>query len=60
MGERNIPLLDLYSTVTEHCGPVYKDCDWCRKHPCSFHYNMQGMDAQGKVIAQALKKMLAD
>ena len=58
MGERDIPLVDLYSVVTAHCGGVYTDCDWCRMHPCSYHYGPEGMDAQGKAVADALKKLL--
>ena len=36
MAARGVPVLDLYTLVTDHCGAVpYEDCDWCRKHPCS-------------------------
>jgi hypothetical protein len=35
-------VFDLYSTVTQHCGAVYNDCDICKAHPCSYHYNPKG------------------
>merc|ERR1712100_975164 len=59
MDEHSIPIVDLYSVVTAHCGSVYEDCDCCRLHPCSYHYAMPGMDAQGKAVADGLKKVLA-
>ena len=63
MTSKGIPLVDLYSTVTRHCGEVYTDCDICRAHPCSFHYNAGnatngGMDAQGAVVAAAFEANL--
>eukprot|EP00041_Stephanoeca_diplocostata_P021446 m.499893 g.499893 ORF g.499893 m.499893 type:complete len:285 (+) comp21828_c0_seq21:168-1022(+) len=58
MSTKNIPLVDLYSVVTQHCGKVYKDCDWCRMHPCSYHYNPTGEAAQAHVVAAALKTAL--
>ena len=45
-------------TVTDHCGDVYTDCDICRVHPCQYHYNPAGMDAQAKVIAAAFRANL--
>lgn len=45
-------------TVTDHCGEVYKDCDICRVHPCQYHYNPTGMDAQAKVVAAAFRANL--
>ena len=53
-----IPTLDLYSLVTDHCGKKYTDCDWCRKSPCSYHYNSPGMEAQSEAVAAAMRKML--
>ena len=56
MAARGVPVLDLYTLVTDHCGAVpYEDCDWCRKHPCSYHYNAEGMEAQAKAVAQAIR-----
>ena len=44
--------------MTDHCGEVYKDCDICRVHPCQYHYNPAGMDAQAKVVAAAFRANL--
>lgn len=44
--------------MTDHCGDVYTDCDICRVHPCQYHYNPAGMDAQAKVIAAAFRANL--
>jgi hypothetical protein len=58
--ELNLPYIDLYKVVVDHCGPVpYPDCDICRVHPCSYHYNAQGEALQAKVVAQAFRDMLA-
>jgi hypothetical protein len=35
----NIPIVDLYTVVTNVCGPVYTNCSICRVEPCSYHYN---------------------
>jgi hypothetical protein len=53
-----VPVFDLYGTVTAHCGHVYKDCDICRVHPCSFHYNAKGEALQAAVVSQAFKTLL--
>ena len=59
MAVRNVPVLDLYALVVDHCGPVpWTDCDWCRMHPCSYHYDLTGMNAQAAMIAGAIQKML--
>ena len=39
-------------------GKKYTDCDWCRKSPCSYHYNSPGMEAQSEAVAAAMRKML--
>lgn len=54
-----VDVVDLYATVTDHCGAVYTDCDVCRAHPCSFHYNDAGMNAQAAVVAGAIAAALA-
>ena len=54
-----VDVVDLYATVTAHCGAVYTDCDVCRAHPCSFHYNDAGMNAQAAVVAGAIAAALA-
>jgi hypothetical protein len=53
------PIVDLYGAVTAKCGAVYKDCAICRKHPCSFHYDDDGMNAQAAIVADAIKSALA-
>ena len=53
-----VPVFDLYGTVTAHCGHVYTDCDICRVHPCSFHYNAKGEALQAAVVSQAFKTLL--
>eukprot|EP01009_Symbiontida_sp_KSa7_P010110 NODE_919_length_722_cov_1398.246657_g710_i0.p1 GENE.NODE_919_length_722_cov_1398.246657_g710_i0~~NODE_919_length_722_cov_1398.246657_g710_i0.p1 ORF type:complete len:222 (+),score=57.26 NODE_919_length_722_cov_1398.246657_g710_i0:30-668(+) len=58
MAQHKIPLVDLYTVVTDHCGKIYKDCDWCRMHPCSYHYNAGGETAQGKAVAAAFRERL--
>ena len=61
MAARGIPVLDLYALVTDHCGAVpYEDCDWCRKHPCSYHYNRDGETPQAAYIAGTIRTMLAE
>eukprot|EP01001_Neometanema_parovale_P009746 NODE_598_length_2268_cov_103.971562_g568_i0.p2 GENE.NODE_598_length_2268_cov_103.971562_g568_i0~~NODE_598_length_2268_cov_103.971562_g568_i0.p2 ORF type:complete len:257 (-),score=60.80 NODE_598_length_2268_cov_103.971562_g568_i0:146-916(-) len=54
----HIPIVDLYSTTTAHCGNNYTTCDWCRKTPCSYHYNSHGETAQAKVVAAAFEREL--
>jgi hypothetical protein len=54
-----VATVDLYSTVTATCGAVYTDCSICRKHPCSFHYDDDGENAQAAVVAAAIKSALA-
>ena len=50
-----------YTLVTDHCGAVpYEDCDWCRKHPCSYHYNGDGETPQAAYIAGTIRTMLAE
>jgi len=51
-------ILDLNKVVHDHCGHVYEDCDWCRMSPCSYHYNAEGMAAQGRAVAQAFRDAL--
>ena len=51
-------VVDLHKTVTDHCGLNYTDCDWCRRHPCSYHYNPEGETAQARVIADAIRRLL--
>lgn len=85
MAAHNIPIVDLHTLVTDHCGTVsllwmhihrtslhrtptlfatppppqiYEDCDWCRVHPCSYHYNGIGETAQGKFVAEAFRQRL--
>ena len=52
------PIVDLYSAVTAKCGAVYQNCSICRKTPCSFHYNDEGMNAQAAIVAAAVKGAL--
>ena len=54
----NITVLDLHKVVTDHCGKLYETCDWCRKEPCSYHYNPLGETAQAKAVAAAIEAML--
>ena len=58
MTNKNIPILDLHKVITDHCGELYTYCDWCRKEPCSYHYNQFGYVALGNAVIEALKKML--
>ena len=51
-------VVDLHKTVTDHCGLNYTDCDWCRRHPCSYHYNDVGESEQAAVVASAFKRHL--
>ena len=56
----NIPTVDLYAAVAAHCGPVpYADCDICRAHPCSYHYNSDGEQLQAKAVVAAFRAILA-
>jgi len=58
MQPRLIPIIDLYKVTTDHCGKLYQDCDWCRRHPCSYHYNNVGESAQGHAVAASLNAAL--
>ena len=58
MRARGIHVVDLYKTVTDHCGDIYADCSICRAHPCSFHYNDAGMTSQAAVVAASIRGML--
>lgn len=58
MWKRKIPIVDLYTVVTQHCGAVYQDCDWCKIHPCSYHYNGNGYEALAEVVSYAIRKAL--
>jgi hypothetical protein len=60
MGTNKIPNVDLYNVTTAHCGQIYTDCDWCRIHPCSYHYNSVGESAQGHAVSAAILKRLQD
>jgi len=51
-------VVDLHRVVTDHCGQNYTDCDWCRVHPCYLHYNEDGEAAQGKFVAEAIRRHL--
>tara|TARA_B100000780_G_C21037287_1_gene416059 strand:+ start:217 stop:1038 length:822 start_codon:yes stop_codon:yes gene_type:complete len=53
-----IEILDLHKVVTDHCGNNYTTCDWCRKTPCSYHYNDVGETAQGLAVATKFRTML--
>ena len=58
--KNNIPTVDLYGAVAAHCGPIpYVDCDICRKHPCSYHYNSDGEKLQAKLVTAAFRAILA-
>lgn len=54
----NITVLDLHKLVTDHCGTNYTVCDWCRRTPCSYHYNDLGESAQAHAVAAAIMAML--
>ena len=60
MDTNHIPYVDLYNVTTAHCGQMYTDCDWCRLHPCSYHYNSIGETAQGHAVSAAILKRLQD
>ena len=53
------PIVDLYGAVTKTCGKVYTDCPICRLHPCKFHYDDIGMNAQAAIVAAAITSVLA-
>ena len=56
----NITILDLNALVHSHCGATYSDCDWCRKHPCSYHYNPVGESAQADAVAAAFRTVISE
>lgn len=62
MRKRSIPIINLYNTITDHCGAVYEYCDWCRTDPgrCSYHYKAPGYEALGTVVAAAFKARLQE
>lgn len=58
MAPHNIPVVDVYSTVTGICGATYVNCSICRMTPCSFHYNPPGYDKISVPIATAIRASL--
>ena len=52
------PIVDLYGYVTKTCGAVYTDCPICAVHPCTFHYDDVGMNAQAAIVAAAITSVL--
>ena len=54
------PVVSLYEEVTRTCGQVYTDCPICRLHPCKFHYDDEGENAQAAIVAAAIQAVLAD
>jgi hypothetical protein len=42
MAQHDIPVVDVYSTVTSQCGEHYVNCTICRMEPCSYHYKPAG------------------
>ena len=54
-----IPVVDLYSAVTEKCGAVYTNCSICAEEPCTAHYNTEGMEMQAQILADAIAKALS-
>eukprot|EP01051_Picozoa_sp_SAG22_P007206 SAG22_NODE_498_length_9728_cov_12.354346_4_plen_370_part_00 len=60
MKSLHIPVYDLYGVVTKRCGRVYKDCEICRVHPCSFHYNADGERLQAAAVEGAFRVLLKE
>jgi len=58
MKDLGIPVVDLYSAVTDVCGDVYTNCTICRKTPCSYHYTPEGYEDIAKVLAPAIEALL--
>jgi hypothetical protein len=58
MKKNNIPIVDLYTRVTDFCGSVYSTCSICRKDPCSYHYTPQGYEWISAPLAKAIRSML--
>ena len=54
------PIVDLYGEVTKTCGKLYTDCPICRVHPCKFHYDDVGMNAQAAIVAAAITSVLGE
>ena len=59
MAARNVPTVDLYKTVTDHCGTQYVDCDICAASPCSYHYKGQGYPMLAAALQAAIQNMTA-
>lgn len=58
MKELGIPVVDLYTAVTDVCGKVYTDCSICRKSPCSYHYTPEGYQVIAKTLAPAIEAQM--
>lgn len=58
MAAHKVPVLDLYTVITDHCGKVYTDCDICRVEPCSYHYKPAGYQLLGDAVAAGIAKLL--
>ena len=54
-----VPIVDLYGYVTKTCGKLYTDCPICAVHPCTFHYDDVGMNAQAAMFAAAIESALS-
>lgn len=58
MTAHSIPMVDLYSIVTAHCGKVYVDCDICAVSPCTYHYKPPGYALLAAAMEAAITKVL--
>lgn len=65
MQERNIPIADLYTRVTDLCGQVYKNCSICDNeyNPqtgiyCGYHYTSAGWTYLAEYLAPFYSKYL--
>eukprot|EP01083_Nonionella_stella_P148246 468922_1 len=59
MHNLSIPIVPLYQTVVDVCGPVpYVNCSICGKSPCSFHYNSEGYQDLSIPVINEIRKQL--
>lgn len=59
MAARGIPTVDLYKTVTDHCGAQYVDCDICAASPCDYHYKGKGYPMLAAALQAAVHNLTA-
>ena len=63
MAARNVPVVDLYQSVVDQCGPVpYTHCTLCSDdpEPCALHYTTGAYELIARNVSRAIAAALSD